>query len=43
MQVKELAEELGVSFLSIGFDPKWKYKDVPIMPKNRYRQVILNP
>lgn len=36
-QVKEIAEELGVGFLTIGFDPKWEVKDVPIMPKNRYR------
>ena len=40
IQVKELAEELGVGFLTIGFDPKWEVKDVPIMPKNRYRSVL---
>lgn len=39
VQVKELAAELDVGFLTIGFDPKWEVKDVPIMPKNRYRSV----
>ena len=32
-----MADELGVAFLTTGFDPKWAVKDVPIMPKNRYR------
>jgi len=35
--VKEIAEELNVGFLTIGFDPKWEIGDVPRMPKNRYR------
>lgn len=36
-QVKTMAQELGIAFLTAGFDPKWAVKDVPIMPKNRYR------
>ena len=40
-QVKTIAEELGLAFLGIGFDPKWQVEDVPIMPKNRYRRAAL--
>ncbi|CAL8469717.1 g9259 [Coccomyxa elongata] len=36
-QTKTLAKELGIGFLGLGFDPKWRVEDVPIMPKNRYR------
>lgn len=36
-QIKTMAQELGIAFLTAGFDPKWPVKDVPIMPKNRYR------
>lgn len=36
-QVKTMANELGIAFLTTGFDPKWSVKDVPIMPKNRYK------
>jgi glutamate--cysteine ligase len=35
-QVRSVSEELGVAFLGAGFDPKWKYDDVPKMPKERY-------
>lgn len=35
-QVKSVSEEIGVAFLGLGFDPKWKYEDVPCMPKERY-------
>ncbi|KAK1260827.1 hypothetical protein QJS04_geneDACA001991 [Acorus gramineus] len=35
-QVKAVAEELGIGFLGIGFQPKWGLKDIPIMPKGRY-------
>lgn len=37
VQIKTMAQELGIAFLTAGFDPKWAVKDVPIMPKNRYR------
>ncbi|XP_017698922.1 glutamate--cysteine ligase, chloroplastic-like isoform X2 [Phoenix dactylifera] len=35
-EVKAVAEELGIGFLGIGFQPKWELKDIPIMPKGRY-------
>jgi glutamate--cysteine ligase len=31
--VKAVAEEMGIGFLGIGFQPKWALKDIPIMPK----------
>lgn len=34
-QVRSVSEELGVAFLGAGFDPKWKFEDVPRMPKER--------
>ena len=35
-QVKAVCEELGTGFLGVGFDPKWKIDDIPVMPKGRY-------
>ncbi|PON62867.1 Glutamate--cysteine ligase [Parasponia andersonii] len=35
-QVKAVAEEMGIGFLGIGFQPKWERKDIPVMPKGRY-------
>ena len=35
-QVREVAGEIGAGFLGLGFDPKWRREDVPIMPKGRY-------
>lgn len=32
-QVKAVAEEMGIGFLGIGFQPKWGLKDIPVMPK----------
>ena len=32
-QVKEVAEELGVGMLGMGFHPKWKREDISWMPK----------
>ncbi|GAB4856852.1 glutamate--cysteine ligase [Ancistrocladus abbreviatus] len=32
-EVKAVAEEMGIGFLRIGFQPKWGIKDIPIMPK----------
>lgn len=34
-QVRSVSEELGIGFLGAGFDPKWKFEDVPRMPKER--------
>ncbi|MBK19824.1 MAG: glutamate--cysteine ligase [Rhodospirillaceae bacterium] len=36
-QVKEVAEDLGVGLIGIGFNPKWKRDDIPWMPKGRYK------
>lgn len=36
-QSKTIGEELGIGFLGIGFDPKWRIEDIPVMPKDRYR------
>ncbi len=36
-QVKTVAEPLGVAFLGMGFQPKWRREDMQWMPKGRYR------
>ncbi len=36
-QVKLVAEELGVGFFGLGFQPKWEFEDIPVMPKGRYQ------
>ncbi len=36
IQVREIADPLGIGFLGLGFDPLHKLEDVPIMPKGRY-------
>jgi glutamate--cysteine ligase len=35
-QLRPVCDELGVSLLGMGFLPKWRREDVPIMPKRRY-------
>src|SRR5487761_1740211 len=35
-QVREVAAELDLGMLGMGFDPKWRREDVPWMPKRRY-------
>ena len=35
-QVKEIGAELDIGFLGLGYHPKWRYEDMPIMPKGRY-------
>ena len=35
-EVKEVADEMGAGFLSLGFRPDTKLDDVPVMPKGRY-------
>ena len=36
-QVKEVAEEIGIGLIGVGFNPKWKRDDIPWMPKGRYK------
>eukprot|EP00898_Chlorokybus_atmophyticus_P002090 jgi/Chlat1/2882/Chrsp2S04627 len=35
--VTQAADQIGVSFLGVGFDPKSTREQVPIMPKGRYK------
>jgi glutamate--cysteine ligase len=37
VQMGEVAAELGIGFLGIGFSPKWTLEATPMMPKERYR------
>jgi glutamate--cysteine ligase len=34
-QVREVAGELGLGMIGLGFDPKWRLDDIPRMPKGR--------
>ncbi len=36
-EVREVAGELGLGFLGLGFSPVWALDDTPIMPKGRYK------
>jgi glutamate--cysteine ligase len=36
-EVKAVSDALGVGFLGMGFQPKWRREDMPWMPKGRYR------
>jgi len=36
-EVKEVADEIGAGFISLGFRPDTKLEDVPVMPKGRYK------
>jgi glutamate--cysteine ligase len=36
MEVKQVADQIGLGFLGVGFDPMWTREDVPVMPKGRY-------
>lgn len=36
-EVREVADELGLGFLGMGFQPKWRREDMPWMPKGRYK------
>lgn len=36
-QVKNVAKELGIGFIGLGYQPKWKRKQAPWMPKSRYK------
>jgi glutamate--cysteine ligase len=34
--LKQVAEPLGIAFLSLGMSPKWRLDEAPVMPKQRY-------
>ncbi|MDB5557520.1 MAG: egtA, partial [Enterovirga sp.] len=36
-EVKQIAEPLGIGFLTLGMSPKWTRTETPVMPKRRYR------
>ena len=36
-EVREVADELQLGFLGMGFQPKWRRDEMPWMPKGRYR------
>jgi glutamate--cysteine ligase len=36
-ETREVADELGLGFLGLGFSPTWSREQVPVMPKGRYR------
>ena len=36
-EVKDVADEIGAGFLSLGFRPVTRLEDVPVMPKGRYK------
>jgi glutamate--cysteine ligase len=36
-EVRSVAEELGIGFLGMGFQPKWRRDQMPWMPKGRYK------
>jgi glutamate--cysteine ligase len=36
-QVRSVCEPLGIAFLGMGFQPKWRREDMQWMPKARYR------
>ncbi|KAG5144539.1 hypothetical protein JHK84_030082 [Glycine max] len=33
-QAKTVAEEMGIGFLGLGFQPKWRLEDIPGVPKD---------
>ncbi len=35
-EIKTVADEIGIGFLGMGFQPKWRRDDMPWMPKARY-------
>lgn len=37
LQVRSLSDPLGIAFLGMGFQPKWRQEDMEWMPKARYR------
>jgi glutamate--cysteine ligase len=36
-EVKQVADELGLGFLGLGYSPIWRRDQVPVMPKGRYK------
>jgi glutamate--cysteine ligase len=36
-EVRSVADEMGIGFLGMGFQPKWRRDEMPWMPKGRYK------
>ncbi|WP_130617367.1 glutamate--cysteine ligase [Dyella amyloliquefaciens] len=36
-EVRSIADDLGIGFLGMGFQPKWRREEMPWMPKGRYK------
>jgi glutamate--cysteine ligase len=36
-QCREVTEPMGVHMMGLGFNPKWRHEDIPMMPKGRYK------
>jgi glutamate--cysteine ligase len=36
-EVKQVADELGLGFMGLGFTPVWRRDEIPVMPKGRYK------
>jgi len=36
-QVRQVASQLGIGFIGMGFAPTWRRDEIPIMPKGRYQ------
>ncbi len=34
--MRTISDELGIGFLALGFQPKWRQSEIPWMPKGRY-------
>ena len=39
--MKVVGEELGLGLFSMGTTPYWKRDEMPIMPKNRYKKIMM--
>ncbi|SHI02773.1 glutamate--cysteine ligase [Marivita hallyeonensis] len=37
VEVKSIADEIGVGFIGLGAAPIWTHEDMPLMPKGRYK------
>jgi len=36
-EVRDISDEIGVGFIGLGAAPEWEHKDMPLMPKGRYK------
>jgi glutamate--cysteine ligase len=37
VEVKDIAEAIGVGFIGLGAAPEWSHEEMPLMPKGRYK------